>query len=364
MQHDYVGIIKTELLTTITDAPLMEPKDRYIEATLEKLFGEYDWSKSFQSKQILWYDEVLPSEVLIVIHKWLRRKCADIENILLITTHHLGISKWWKDWCENNHEKSFEIQEKFFINSPRWGDRFFKNVPPLPTVDFFVKNKNISRLFSFYGGSYAKHDREYLVLAMLKFFDVAEIEFMGKFSPKQILLDYAENILYYKDQLEIHYLSQVYDRFIVDGVLSRESIFSQKQIFQEKLNFTGRQWQVDRHCWASVVRETANDDFYPCLTEKTFRAFMNHVAVMPIGFGAVIEMEKLGFWFPHEIIDYSYQFEKIFSARVKGLTVALEKIHKLYSFERLQEHYLDNIEKFQHNAKLVYKYIENKESYQ
>lgn len=365
MERDYVGMIRAELLVTINDAPAMSPKGPYIEAKLQELFGDYDWSKSFQSTQVLLYDEVLPCEILIGIHQWLRRKCADIENICLVTTHHPGIRDWWRAWCDVNHEKSFDIRELFYTNSPVWGKKYFQDIPPLPSLDFYVNNKNIRKLFSFYGGAYPKSDRQYLTIKMLEFADTAEIDFIGKFQPKENLLAYAENILYYKNQSEIDLISELYDRFITsEGALKFPSIFVKEKVQDERMTFSARQWEVDSCCWASVVRETANDDVYSCLSEKTLRAFLHHVAVIPAGFQSVHELEKLGFWFPHDIVDYSYQAEAFFSTRVSGIGNTLKNVSTKYSFGQLQEHYLDNVKNFHHNAELVYEYINNKESYQ
>jgi hypothetical protein len=81
MLENHVGTIGAELLYLITKVPKQEPKDLYVETALETMFGSHDWSRSFQVQQTIIYDEVLPVELLIIIHKWLRRKCVKIENI-------------------------------------------------------------------------------------------------------------------------------------------------------------------------------------------------------------------------------------------------------------------------------------------
>ena len=342
----------------------MEPKDLYVEQVLENMFDCYDWSRSFHTRQILVYDEVLPSDLLIIIHKWLRRKCADIENISLVVTHHLGLCTWWKNWCDLNHEKSFSIKEILFTNSPNYNKKWFQNIPPLPSIDWYKHNKLLSTLLSFYGGGYSKNDRIFLILKILEFADVAEIDYLGKFPPKQSILDYVESIFFFKNQKEIDNLTLVYDKHVRhDMTLHTASRFNHLKIHDEGINWNARQWEIDRHCWASVVRETSNDDFYTCVTEKTLRAFLHHVAVIPVGFRAVRELEKLGFWFPHDVVDYSYQDLKLFSDRVNGMIDSIRILSANWSFDQLNDFYLKHIDKFQHNAKLVFEYIALKESY-
>lgn len=362
MRYDLVGTLTTELLLAVDQAPMLEPKDRYIEKKLEELFGTYDWTRSFQTKQVIVYDEILLSEILPAIHKWLRRKCANIENICVRVNHHPGIKDWWQDWCKVNHQKSFEIEEIFYLESSHRKKKFCGDIAPLPAVSFFQHSKQIQKLFSFYGGKYAKPDRVYLTLKMLEFNDVAEIDFASLIPPKQEILAYAEHILYYSNQTQIDQLITTYDRYVDNGTLRSAPTLPGGKKF-EKLKFEGFQWETDRHCWASVIRETINDDCYSCVTEKTLRCFLHHVVAIPVGFKAVAQLEKLGFWFPHEIIDYSYQDQKIFSTRIGDVVDQLNRLKIKYSFAQLQDFYLDNLQNFQHNAELVYKYIDKQESY-
>jgi hypothetical protein len=198
---------------------------------------------------------------------------------------------------------------------------------------------------------------------MLEFSDIAEIDYIGQFSPKQQVLDYVEHLSYYKNQPEVEWISDTYDKFVNDTNALDISVEFPGERKLDKLTFSGFQWEVDRHCWASVIRETINDDRYYSLTEKTLRAFLHHTVPIPIGFGGVASLEKLGFWFPRDIIDYSYQSQPLFSDRVNGIVSALRKISKDYSFAQLQDFYLDNLQNFQHNAELVYKYINKQETY-
>jgi hypothetical protein len=356
-EHDYVGVIADELLECIKHAPMLQPKDLYIEEALENLFGNYNWSKSFSRTQILVYDEVLPSEILIALHKWLRKKCADIENVKLIITHHTGIQSWWRKWCQVHQERSFSIQEIFYTNRPRLIALSMKwiNDPQsvLKDTDFYLKQKNILKLFSYYGGSYTTREREYALLRFLKFQSIANIDFLADLASLQEILDYTENITYYKNQKEIDQISETY-KTLLNNNFSGLRIPESTAVKLEEINFLGFQWHTDRHCWASVIRETHISEKYSCVTEKTIRTFLHHCVAIPIGFQAVDDLEQLGFWFPHELIDYSYQYEDLFSNRISKLITTLDSLTLIPLIE-LQKNYIDNIDKFQYNANLVYK---------
>ena len=368
MSWDYVGYVNQEsMMRAIAAAPVVEPKDIYVERELENLFGDYDWSKSFSSTQILIYDETLLSEILIILHKWLRRKCADIENITLVTTHNLGVASWWKTWCDTHHQQSFRIKELLFTDSPKYKKAWFGRLPELQPEGFYRKNKNISRLFSFYGngrsGVKVPLERCYATLELLELVDESEIDFLGEFPSKSQLLDYVEHITYFKNQKDVDYIGNIYDRYVVDNHLPNQLNFIGTKLQNEQMTFDGLQWEVDRHCWAAIVRETVIDDVYATVTEKTLRAFLHHLVVMPVAYNAVSELEKIGFWFPHDIIDYSYQTEPLFATRIQRLKKSLKEILAVYSYSQLQEFYINNIKKFQHNVELVYHCLNKEESY-
>lgn len=348
------GIIRDQALAAVSSAPTVGPKDVYVEQCFDLLLNDYDWSISFSTPVAIIYDDVITSEILVILHRWLRRKCADVENIHLITTHHIGISDWWNSWCQINHEKSFQITELFFTAALA-AKKYFKNFIELPKIDFYKKNKKISKMFSFYGGTYATLEREYLILKMLEFKDSASIDFFAKFSPKNNILDYVEQITYYKNQKECDYISRAYNIHIDNYYLNSEQNIS--RVKDETINFNGYQWSIDKNCWASVIRETINDSQFCTLTEKTLRAFLHHTVVIPIGVNSVSNLENLGFWFPRDIIDYSYEREPIFSNRVNQISKMLTELINTYSYDQLENYYAKNLQKFQHNAALVYNYI-------
>lgn len=358
MRQDLVGIIHQEIMDAIQEAPTIGERNDYVSATLEKMFGSYDWQRSFEKPQALIFDGQIFPALLEYIHNWLRTKCLDIENVYLVITHHRGVQEYWKRWCEVFQCKSFQIKEHLITDTTNEKCQWHQNVDVMPSRNFFKENKEISCSFSYYGGGWQSDERDYLALRMLEFADTAEIDYLASFSSKENVLAYTENITYFKDQEQVDYISEMYDKHVgSDGKLLVDKKFSTSSAQYEKIDYNGTQWEIDRHCFASVVRETNNTLPYSCLTEKTLRAFMHHTVVIPIGYDAVKELENLGFWMPHDIINYSYQSKLLFVDRVNGAISVMRDLLEKYTFSQLQQYYLDNIDKFHYNADLVYYFI-------
>lgn len=352
VESDIIGRIDTELLVTVASAPRLESKKPYVFQALDTKFKDIDFAITFGQKAAILYDEVLPSEILILIHAWLRTKSCNIQNIVLLTTHHSGTRHWWKEWCCFTGEKSFEVVELAYKNSRQ--ARCYM-ITAMPDSNFFLTQKNIEYFFSFYGGGYATTERCYLTLRMLELNEYGFVDFIGKFLPRQEILDYAEHITYYTDQTEIELLATQYDRFIVDFKLQNNPLlFDAGKKFQNEPLYGNFQWNIDKHCFASVIRETLIDQQYSCITEKTLRTFLHHLVAIPTCYCAVEELESKGFWFPHDIFDYSYQNKKIYSERVSLMIAAIKNTTAQMSLSELNLYYHKNIDKFDNNAELAY----------
>jgi len=193
-------------------------------------------------------------------------------------------------------------------------------------------------------------------LKLCKFYSSSVIDYLGKFCTKQELLDYVEWKSYYSNQNEIDAIDNLYDQHIINQEYSKPSLPNLtivKSKVNEAINWDGFQWAVDQKCFAAVVRETINDDVFPTVSEKTTRSFLHFCTVLPTGYNAVKDLETLGFWFPHDLIDYSYQSHASYIDRINGLCKNLEKLQTLLATGELQAYYDDNIEKYHHNALLV-----------
>lgn len=371
-----VGAISYELIDVLTDAPILEHKTKYMIPVLEELFKGVDWSKSFETPLVIIYDEVLITEILIGIHSWLRTKCADIENITIVTSHHCGVQRWWKQWCDVHQQRSFSIAELSFGYSHHMNKRpdAYNLTPyPLPETrqpDFplpimpdltnIANRKNILYHFNIYGGTYPSSDRMYIILRLLELRDHGVVDYIGTVSDKQTILNYVEEITYFKNQTEINAISNMYDRYIVNNRLIKQELKFDISYMPVKNDpfFSGYQYDVDNHCFASVVRETINFHPYSTVTEKTLKAFLHHLAVIPITYRAVDDLEAQGFWFPHDVIDYSYQSQSDSGRRINMMIDAIKQMIKKFSTDDLNRYYQENLNHFHHNTKLVYDIVQ------
>lgn len=359
----------------------------YTDSSLDQRFAHCQWNETFNTNYVIFIDVALTPEWLINLHQWLRTKPADITNITILTTHVMGMGRWWKQWCETFHAKSFNIIEWPFSSSIYYRKKYFTNIT-LPTDIQQVKSSP-QYLFSYYGGSYGSLDRVYLTLKLLEFNDSAVIDYIGNLPELSTIVSYVESITYFNNDSEVQRIVDAYNRYVtnfqlnasqarkfqnsatmnssnytnevVDYFANHATTVEQQKKFQnsgnvnildERLNFQGLQWSIDQTCWATVVRETRNSDYYSYVTEKTLRGFLHHMIVIPTGFESVINLEQLGFVFCHNIVDYSYQFEKDFYLRVEGMVKELRKLKNLSATD-MQKHLNDNWTTIAHNAKRV-----------
>ena len=348
--HDFVGYIYWELLQALAQGPELFPKDASVEKKLDEMFGQYDWSRSFDRRQILVHDENIMSEILPMMHTWFRRRCLDIENIEIIMPHHIGIEQYWHKWCDLNQVKSFKITEVWQLRSPLMRP-VYQSMPSLQDLLRHKQHREITKLFSYYGGTHSDPEREYIACKLMPFRDRAEINFMAEPYPEEAVLAYVERNTYFKNQKEVDHIRQLLPVRRQTRLQSEATM--EPRGFYEGFHLDRFQSQVDARCWACVVRESHNSDRFCSLTEKTLRALVNHLVVLPLGYQSVHWLENIGFWFPHDIVDYSYTQQPLFVDRVNGL---IENITRLASrpLQELQKYHVDNLEKFQYNAKLVY----------
>jgi hypothetical protein len=356
--------VSAELLYEISNAPVLEHKGKYIANKLDELFHDVDLSKSFNSPLGIVYDEVLPIEILIHIHEWLRTKCIDIENIILITTHHCGVRAWWKQWCNMHHQKSFSIVEltfKYWDHIKYNNDNYIDpDIAETSLSEYQIaKEKNIHYYFSIYGGTRPNLERMYIILKLLELRDVGVVEYLGEFLSKQDIINYVEHITYFKNQSEVDQLSEIYDRYIIDNrLIKQELCFSTDHVPANDDFFNRYQYNIDKHCFAGIVRETMDFSPYSTITEKTLRAFLHNLAVMPIGYNSVSVLEDQGFWFPHDVIDYSYQTIQDPAQRMSTIVNEIKKMTQQFSIQDLNDYYQQNLHHFYHNTKLVYNFLQ------
>lgn len=319
----------------------------------------HDWKRSFDIPQVIYYDERVTVEVVESLHQYLRTQCCDIENIVLLTSHCLGLESWWQDRCNLYREKSFRIKEWLFVRTVTWAQHF-SDLTPMDGSYIRAKKSHIRYLFDSYGGTNPKLDRLYLALKLRGLGEIGVVDLMTPFSVTESQLTaHAMYLGYFKNCQEEQDISALYQKYVYAGNLELDpflySVSSISKIKNEKLGPHGFQFALDQACLSTVVNETDNTQPWAMVSEKTLRPFWHHNIVIPNAYQSVQLLESKGFWFPHDIIDYSYQEERDWLIRINRMLLSLQRTH-----DRLQgrytEYFQDNLDRFQHNARLLQQY--------
>jgi hypothetical protein len=352
----YIGWHLKPVTLISAGMPRRETQD-HLEKTLDEMLGIHDWTQTFDQPCELLHDEIVNPELLRGLHDWLRARACNIENITVVTTHDLGVSEWWESYKQLFKIKSFSIREELFFDSLRFRPYMFQDIQPVPGQEELAQQKTFSKHFAYYGGwAYSLDDRNLLTLKISQLADHGIVQQMSKFRERQMLLNFAEWVTYYCGQQFVDEINALYDTYVEPRDLAwkcQQVVDGPSPIHDERFDFSSYQWEVDRRCFATVVRETHNDRLWPSVTEKTYRALYHHTAAMPMGYRSIELLERLGFWFPHDIIDYSYQHQSEFVPRLEAFVGSVQKL-TLLPLDMLRQYWLDNFPKFQSNAELVY----------
>ncbi len=354
---DYVlaGIIHEQLITAIGRASDQEAKFLHIFNKLDEMFMGFDWTQSFDRPVVIIYDETLYSLCLVEIHNWFRRKSANLANIYLITTHSINSREWWHNYCTVMHLDSYNVIDTYF--TPKFANKYLQDLPNL-NYDSILSTKisKIKYLFSYYGGSYGVQERDYLALQMCEFYNTAMIDYVGTFKSRERFVAYAEQITYFMDHQCVTELDQHYQQFVSDHgkLITHPHWKDYTNQFQQNETFSlsGLQWEVDQECFATVIRETKQDECFYQGSEKTWRTFYHCNIAIPMGYNSVADLESQGFWFPHDLIDYDYQTEPIFHKRTQKLKQTLRQLSK-HTASELKKYVETNWDNLVHNSKKI-----------
>ena len=330
----------------------------FVFSTLDNLTSHFDFSVSFNDPVYILYHEYISEEVMVVLHQWLRTKCANIENITVVFSQSLGMAQWWKCWCDTYHEKSFSVVELSWAYTENGYRHHFSPTQFSRHTDIVSDKNNLMQYyFSYYaGGTVHYNDRSYISLRVSEFMDYCLFDSLYTLPPKQEILNYVESITYFSSQETVDLISLLYDANVnTDGsfkIPANEN--TQNRTRFEGFNFNNNfQWSNDSRCFASVIRETKNNALHQTLTEKTLRVFWNHLVAVPLCYNSVENLEAQGFWFPHNLIDYRYQSVKDFNQRVSAAMEQIKKLISDYTIEQLKKYYNDHVEHFFSNAQII-----------
>jgi len=347
--------IYAEILNIISKEPIKKyDKSEKVFEFLDSFFDSVQWSNTFSMPHAIFYDEFISPEIVFYFHRYFSKICLDIENIYIIVATPNGISSWWEEYKKVMQIKSFHFIE---IGSTYFYDLFatsnFENeIKYIENIDI-KKEKNILHTFSFYGGTYYTQDRNFLFLLFNYFGDNNPVDKIFDIADKKSTLNYCEQITDFKNQKMIDFIE---DRCTNNSKCNSLITEKKKNI---KKNF---QFNIDKNCFITVVRETGQHFPWSEISEKTLRCFLNYVIPLPLGYMSVDHIKKYGFWLPDNLIDYSYQYEPSF---VDRSVLVFETIKKLEMIERteLNRYFLDNIKNFNHNYNIVKKVTEKNKNF-
>ncbi len=315
-------------------------KKPLIHKALDDLISDKELQRSFYERIVLVYDETIPVEIVTGIHSWLYTKCCDIENIVLIVTHHLGLKDWYNRYLSLFGMKGFSVIEAPLL-SMRYKNRF-------ESIQSFQKTNKpkLDHYFSFYGGTYGSLERDFLTA---KFSTINEgyVDYMCGYSEDAVKFDnYLESLTRFKDRAAVDQLLAVRS--------SRQILENAKKIKDEDFSNSGFQFDIDNVSACQVVRETLVDLPYLSVTEKSLRPFLHNQIPIPTGVEGLFHLTQLGFATDYEPVDYRYQFEKHFYTRINQICKVINSIKARYTLEDLRDYINDNWQLFAYNHDYIY----------
>lgn len=336
--YKIIAYLTTEIIKIISNSPVDEYKEKYVH---EFLYNNiHRLTASFNEKLIFVYDEIISVEILTFIHTWFSKQSCDIENIIFISTHTLGMKKWYNDYLKLYGSIGFKVIEATWMTLLMWESSRLSTLTAPPKG---IDNRKLKHYFSYYGGTRSTLEQDALTALVLTRKKFGSIEYMGKFKSDPDQFDaYLEQITNFKNRELADQLLDIYK--------NSKLIDHKGSVRCEGFTYSGTQWEIDSRSLCQILRETATDIPYSIVTEKTFRTFIHFQIPMPLsGINSVENLESLGFKFCHDLIDYSYQYIPNFITRVQGCLSQINTLANNHSLGDLEEYILNNKDIFWHN---------------
>jgi hypothetical protein len=341
---------------------------------MDESSSHVDWTLTFDRPLLLMYEDMITRDHLVCIHNWLRSKCLDIENIIVLNNHHVGISDWWEQWKKLHHEPGFRILEWSFIQGMYTIEKLQWPAFQLPELHWIQEQRagSISKVFSFFGGRHSAFiDKFYPLLKCLEFGNHAVVDLVTEWPDRSTIMQYLEYVTDYQDQTEVENLLSIYDQHcgpdnvFVNSALEPYLVNYQKPQSLNKVEWTAIgptfndiQWAINQNCFVSVIRETLNDQPYDTITEKTFQCMLHYMVPMPLNYGSVNNLERMGFRLPHDLIDYGYSQEPQYRRRVQLVMQQIQQLQQRMTFADMNNYWNTHIDLFHHNAQTVVRLLD------
>ena len=330
-------------------------------------FIDVAWEKTFTEPLVIIFDECVWPEHLPQLQNYLSEKCCNINNIFVSLTHQSGVKPWWNLYSKWLNYPTFTILETNFVNSYNCKEYAKKQLDKTNIIS--IDNKQIKYAFSYYGGNGSKLTNVYMFLKMSEFRNKNHIDTHFELPSIESVLGYVEKLTFYQNEHEVKHIEYLYKKYQNNPIehsptqtkckeLMQDHTILKKPSRQERLHeqviasMDDIQWQYDQYCFANVIRETIPDAPYNTLTEKTIRPFLSYLIAIPTSYKAIDYLEQQGFWFPHDLIDYSYQHEPYFYKRFSKVCKVLSYLDSL-DHNVLLEYYQKNFDKILTNKKLA-----------
>ena len=354
---DFAGVIFLELYAINTSR-----------AALESVIDPHSFEKSFESKsQVILCLEVLTLEHLEILHNWLSEQCCDILNFRLILIGQPGAADFWQELNQLLGRNSFQIIDildipfgvstilsvayarateqikaiKLYWQRELWYKDFDTHQPDFdrqPSYHaLYLPGRNNNSIES----GFAK---QYLALecAMTK---TCYVDQCYKLPEKLMLLYWVERINGWRSVLHYSKLSDAYD--LLQQIPTRD-IPDDQHIYNSSRS-------LYYQSFATVVRETAMQQPWACVGEKTLRAFYFGQAVITTSYHSQEYLSSRGFEFIPELQVPHYDSSNSFAYRAKMIGASLAMFDQNYTKKDLGMLLRKHQDLFRHNSDLARK---------
>jgi hypothetical protein len=328
--------------------------------------------------QVIIMLEVFTDEMLRKLQRKLHSVFAQPANIHLICVGHSGIKEHFDAlksiWNLHRNINIYESPDFPFSNQEIldfyqnggvevtakhtgfYGrDLWYKDIHSLSTKEIKdTHNANLKNHFILNcGRTEATYDvgyrKELLWLPFKEFNDYGIVDYQGKCCDISRLLE----------SIELHRISKVQKEQYCQLYCTWVNMTALEA--RDRIDFGNRRlidwWPVERDimltCFATIVREAHMMQSFNIISEKTFRPFLLHQMVIPTNYLAVEQLTDLGFKFPVDMFDYSYQNTQEFATRISLLLDAMREWISRNDIASLRDYYNKNIDMFLHNAELA-----------
>lgn len=323
-------ILFDELINYTAAHPSSDAIVEYLNEYIDQLYLE----KSFHTKIIFVYNEVLWPKILIEIHEWFINQPCRLDNIYFVSAFTVGAARWYSQYCHMMNQPSMN-----FIDVPCYWALLLPQLRNSSLTGSPCIGRDLKYFYDYFGGNKSTSENKFLAAVFHMDRPHGLVEFRGGYGDDlDNMQTYLERITAYSDPDTV---KQIIEQ-IIQGSDCIDPVDYQ-QIYTEVLEFHKTTGSA-----INVIRETYNNSPFTVLTEKTLKCFCRQQIPLPLSYYGVKNLESIGFQFNHDLIDYSYQSEPIFYKRILLARKELRTLINKYTLNQLTE-YIEQSAVIQHN---------------